>query len=98
MGRSSSGGGGPAGARAAAFGSPCHGAGRNLSRHAAIRELRGVDITAELAAQGIVVRAERHDLLAEEASLAYKDVAAVVEVAEGAGLIRRAARLRPMAA
>ena len=82
---------------AAAFGSTCHGAGRNLSRHAAIRELRGVDITADLAAQGIVVRAERHDLLAEEASLAYKDVATVVEVAEGAGLIRRVARMRPMA-
>jgi len=97
MGRYSYVGVGTAGAMAAAFGSTCHGAGRNLSRHAAIRELRGVDITAELAAQGIVVRAERHDLLAEEASLAYKDVAAVVEVAEGAGLIRRVARMRPMA-
>ena len=78
------------------FGSACHGAGRNLSRHAAVRALRGVDVVGSLAAQGIVVRAERRDLLAEEASIAYKDVDTVVEVSEGAGLIRRVARLRPL--
>ena len=85
------------GAMEASFGSACHGAGRNLSRHAALRELRGVDVAAGLAARGIIVRAERHDLLAEEASIAYKDVEAVVEVTEGAGLARRVARLRPLA-
>ena len=85
------------GAMERSFGSACHGAGRNLSRHAALRELRGVDVAGGLAAQGIVVRAERHDLLAEEASIAYKDVEAVVEVTEGAGLARRVARLRPLA-
>ena len=79
------------------FGSACHGAGRNLSRHAAVRALRGVDIVRSLAAEGIVVRAERRDLLAEEASIAYKEVDVVVEVSEGAGLIRRVARLRPLA-
>jgi tRNA-splicing ligase RtcB len=78
------------------FGSTCHGAGRNLSRHAALRALRGVRVDDELANEGIVVRAERRDLLAEEASLAYKDVAQVMDVAEGAGLIRRVARLRPL--
>ncbi len=79
------------------FGSACHGAGRNLSRHAAVRALRGVDVVRSLAAEGIIVRAERRDLLAEEASIAYKDVDTVVEVSEGAGLIRRVARLRPLA-
>jgi tRNA-splicing ligase RtcB len=78
------------------FGSTCHGAGRDLSRHAASRELRGVDVAAELARQGITVRAQRPDLLAEEAALAYKDVVAVVEVAAGAGLIRPVARMRPL--
>ncbi len=87
---------GAPGAMARTFGSTCHGAGRNLSRHAALRELRGVRVDDELAREGIVVRAERHDLLAEEASLAYKDVAEVVDVAEGAGLVRRVARLRPL--
>ncbi len=88
---------GTPGSMAASFGSSCHGAGRNLSRHAAIRALRGVDIAAELAARGIEVRAERRDLLAEEASLAYKDVEAVVATAERAGLARSVARLRPLA-
>jgi tRNA-splicing ligase RtcB len=80
-----------------AFGSACHGAGRNLSRHAALRALRGVDVAAQLEADGIVVRAERRDLLAEEASVAYKDVEAVVATAEKAGLVRAVARLRPLA-
>jgi tRNA-splicing ligase RtcB len=88
---------GAPGAMTEAFGSSCHGAGRNLSRHAAIRALRGVDIARQLAQEGILVRAERRDLLAEEASLAYKDVERVVAVAEGAGLIRSVARLRPLA-
>lgn len=87
---------GAPGATELSFGSTCHGAGRDLSRHAAIRELRGVDIAAQLAHEGIVVRAQRPDLLAEEAALAYKDVASVVEVAAGAGLIRPVARLRPL--
>ena len=79
------------------FGSACHGAGRNMSRHAAIRALRGIDIAVQLGAEGIIVRAERRDLLAEEASLAYKDVEAVVSTAERAGLVRAVARLRPLA-
>ncbi len=87
---------GAPGAMEQSFGSTCHGAGRDLSRHAASRELRGVDVAAELARQGITVRAQRPDLLAEEAALAYKDVVAVVEVAAGAGLIRPVARMRPL--
>jgi tRNA-splicing ligase RtcB len=84
------------GSMSAAFGSACHGAGRALSRHAAIRTLRGIDVAAELGARGIIVRAERRDLLAEEASAAYKDVEAVVATAERAGLVRSVARLRPL--
>jgi tRNA-splicing ligase RtcB len=97
MGRSSFVGVGTAGAMEQTFGSSCHGAGRLLSRHAAVRRLRGVDVAGELARQGIVVRAHRRDLLAEEASVAYKDAAVVVEVAEVAGIFRRVARLRPLA-
>ena len=87
---------GAAGSMKDSFGSTCHGAGRRLSRHAALRELRGVDQVHALAARGTIVRAERRDLLAEEASLAYKDVDQVVRVAEGAGQIRRVATLRPL--
>ncbi len=78
------------------FGSTCHGAGRVRSRKAAVRELRGVDIAAELEKRGILVRAQNRSLLAEEASEAYKDVADVVEVCHGAGISRKVARMRPI--
>lgn len=87
---------GAPGAMAETFGSTCHGAGRNMSRHAAARALRGVDVAAELASRGIEVRAERRDLLAEEASIAYKDVGAVIATAVAAGHVREVARLRPL--
>ena len=87
---------GAPGSMAETFGSTCHGAGRRMSRHAAIRELRGVDVARGLEADGITVRAERRDLLAEEASVAYKDVEAVMRVAAGAGHVVPVARLRPL--
>ena len=78
------------------FGSTCHGAGRAQSRTAAKRMLKGHDIQKELAQRGIVVRAKGWASLAEEASIAYKDVANVVSVADNAGLSRRVARMRPI--
>ena len=79
-----------------AFGSTCHGAGRVQSRSAAKKSLQGHDIARELASRGILVKAHSPHLLAEEASQAYKDVAEVVEVVDGAGLSRKVARLRPL--
>jgi tRNA-splicing ligase RtcB len=77
------------------FGSICHGAGRHLSRSAAKKELRGADLVGDLKARGILVRTPSPASLAEEASLAYKDVADVVDVCERAGIARKVARLRP---
>jgi len=79
------------------FGSTPHGAGRVRSRGDANRLLRGVDLVETLARRGILVRAASRELLAEEASEAYKDVAEVVRVSDGAGLTRSVARLRPLA-
>ena len=79
------------------FGSTPHGAGRVRSRGDAKRLLRGVDVADTLAQRGILVRAVSRELLAEEASEAYKDVADVVRASDGAGLTRRVARLRPLA-
>jgi len=79
------------------FGSTCHGAGRRLSRKAAVRELRGVDLRQRLEQEGIYVRAQSAHLLAEEAPEAYKDVGEVTEACEGAGLSLRVVRLRPIA-
>ena len=78
------------------FGSTCHGAGRMMSRHGAMREAQGRNIAQELAEKGIYVRAQNKGTLAEEASYAYKDVANVVDVCEGVGISRKVARLRPI--
>ena len=79
-----------------AFASACHGAGRALSRHAALREWSGRKVVDDLAARGIIVRSPSMRGVAEEAPGAYKDVGAVVAAAEHAGLARRVARLRPL--
>jgi len=78
------------------FGSSCHGAGRVLSRHAAVRRFRYDEVTRELGARGILVRAASREGVTEEAPGAYKRVDEVVRVAEGAGLTHRVARLLPM--
>lgn len=79
-----------------AFSSACHGAGRVLSRHAAMRRVSGPTLRAQLEGQGIVVRAASARGLAEEAPLAYKDVDEVVATCERAGLARSVVRLRPI--
>jgi len=79
-----------------AFSSACHGAGRALSRHAALRQWSGRKIIDEFAAEGILIRSPSMRGIAEEAPGAYKDVSAVVAAAEDAGLARRVARLRPL--
>jgi tRNA-splicing ligase RtcB (3'-phosphate/5'-hydroxy nucleic acid ligase) len=79
-----------------AFASTCHGAGRRHSRHAAARSVRGEELKRDLEARGIAVRGASWRGLAEEAPGAYKDVDAVIEAAEGAGLCRRVARLVPV--
>ncbi len=78
------------------FGSTCHGAGRVLSRKAAMKESRGADIQQELAQKGIVVKAASRGTLAEEAPEAYKDVSLVVETAHETGISRKVARMRPL--
>jgi tRNA-splicing ligase RtcB len=78
------------------FGSTCHGAGRVQSRTAAKRSQRGVDVARRLAQRGIIVKAGSMASLAEEASEAYKDVAAVVEVTHNAGISRKVAKARPL--
>jgi tRNA-splicing ligase RtcB len=78
------------------FGSTCHGAGRLMSRHAAIRATQGRDIDRELQKQGIIVRSRGRDTLHEEAPEAYKDIDKVVEIVHMAGLSRKVAKMRPL--
>jgi tRNA-splicing ligase RtcB len=78
------------------FHSACHGAGRAMSRHSASKRWLGRAVVHELAARGILIRSPSYRGVAEEAPGAYKDVAAVVDVADRAGLARKVARLEPM--
>ena len=79
-----------------AFSSASHGAGRAMSRNQALRQWRGREIIDELAARGILIRTNSMRGAAEEAPGAYKDVTAVVDAADAAGLARKVARLEPL--
>ena len=79
-----------------AFSSACHGAGRAMSRHQALRTWRGRQIVNDLEARGILVRSASMRGIAEEAPDAYKDVSAVVDAADAASLARKVARLEPL--
>jgi tRNA-splicing ligase RtcB len=78
------------------FGTCCHGAGRRMSRTAAMQHAQGRRIDQELAQQGIIARARSWRGLAEEQPAAYKDVDLVVEVVHQATLASKVARLRPL--
>jgi len=81
---------------ALAFSSACHGAGRAMSRHQALRTWQGRQVIDELAGRGILIRSPSGRGVAEEAPGAYKDVAAVVDAADAAGLARKVARVEPL--
>jgi tRNA-splicing ligase RtcB (3'-phosphate/5'-hydroxy nucleic acid ligase) len=79
-----------------AFSSACHGAGRAMSRHQALRTWKGRAVIDELAQRGILIRSPSMRGVAEEAPNAYKDVTAVVDAAQAAGLAQKVAALEPM--
>ena len=79
------------------FGSTCHGAGRNMSRHAAIKAVNANELRRSLEGAGIHVRTGSFRGLAEEAPQAYKDIDEVVNVVDQAKLAKKVARLRPIA-
>jgi len=78
------------------FGSCCHGAGRLMSRGAAIRAAKGRSIKRELLDRGVIAKARGRTGLDEEQPEAYKDVLQVVDVLHNADISRRVARLRPI--
>ena len=79
-----------------AFSSACHGAGRSMSRHEATRRWGGRKLVDDLAGHGILIRSPSLRGVAEEAPGAYKDVGAVVDATDRAGLARKTVRLIPM--
>ena len=81
---------------ALAFSSACHGAGRAMSRHQALKTWQGRQVVDELATRGILIKSPSMRGIAEEAPDAYKDVSAVVDAADAAGLARKVARVEPL--
>jgi tRNA-splicing ligase RtcB len=81
---------------ALAFSSACHGAGRAMSRHQALKTWQGRQVVDDLAVRGIVIKSPSMRGVAEEAPGAYKDVSAVVDAADAAGLARKVARVEPL--
>ena len=75
----------------------CHGAGRKMSRHAAIKQVRGKEVVDYLKKKGIIVKCRSMRGIAEEAPIAYKDIEEVVKVVHRAKLARIVAKLTPLA-
>jgi len=78
------------------FGSTCHGAGRAMSRHRALKMAKGRSIFEEMAAAGIALKSADRGTVAEEMPEAYKDVSLVVDAVDRAGISKKVARLRPI--
>ncbi|MCG2718605.1 MAG: intein-containing RctB family protein, partial [Nanoarchaeota archaeon] len=79
------------------WGITCHGSGRVMSRHEALRRVKGNELKDELKKKNILVKAKNFKTLAEEAPSAYKDVNSVVDVCDKAGISKKVARLKPLA-
>ena len=78
------------------WGSTVHGAGRDSSRKAALKKLRGEDVKKKLNKMGIEVKSGSYKSLAQEAPEVYKDVDEVVKVVDELGISKKVARLKPL--
>lgn len=75
--------------------SACHGAGRARSRIQSMKAWQSQDPIAYMKKQGVKVMAMSHRTITEEMPDAYKNVDAVVQACQDAGLAKMVARLRP---
>lgn len=78
------------------FGSSAHGAGRSMSRAAAIKKFWGGKVKEDLAKQGITAQSTHPKVLSEEAPQAYKDVESVIDTVHGSGISLKVARMVPI--
>jgi tRNA-splicing ligase RtcB len=78
------------------FGSSCHGAGRVMSRHQAIREIPASKTLGDMERRNIEVRVRSKKLISEEAEWAYKNVDDVVVSIAGAKISDIVAKMKPI--
>ena len=79
------------------FSSTAHGAGRTMSRHAALRKYTLEQINKELSNRGIILKSASRKGAVEEAPGAYKDIDEVVNVSDSVGIAKKVAKLIPLA-
>jgi len=80
-----------------AFASVCHGAGRVMSRHAAMRLKTGKQVQKELEAKGEIIMGASFSGLAEEMPEAYKDIDEVIKSVELSEIGEKVSRHIPKA-
>ncbi len=78
------------------FGSSCHGSGRVMSRHQAIREIPASKTLSDMKSKDIEFRVRDRKLISEEAEWAYKNVSDVVGSIAAAGISNIVARMVPI--
>jgi len=78
------------------FASTAHGAGREMSRHEALRKYTGEGIKKDLESRRIFIKSASWKGIAEEAPGAYKDIEEVANVSDQLGIGKKVARLRPI--
>ncbi|MDE1854899.1 MAG: RtcB family protein [Candidatus Micrarchaeota archaeon] len=78
------------------FGTTCHGSGRLMSRHQALREISAEKTFESLKSKGIEIRVRTRKLISEEAEWVYKNVDDVVGVVEKAGISKIVSKNVPM--
>lgn len=79
------------------FGSTAHGAGRMMSRGAAIRTYPYDAVKQDLESRGIMLESASKKGVVEEAPGAYKDVDSVAQVSDRVGIGTKVVRLTPIA-
>lgn len=79
------------------LGSACHGAGRVMSRHQALREIPAERTFESLKQKNVEIRIRTRKLVSEEAEWTYKDIDEVVRVVESAGIAAPVSRNIPIA-
>ncbi len=84
------------GAMRETFGSTCHGSGRVMSRHQALREISQDKTFDSLKSKGIIIRVKTRKLISEESEWVYKNVDDVVGVVQEAGLSKIVSRNVPL--
>ena len=87
---------GTASAEEMSFGSTAHGAGRVMSRFAAVKKFKSETVAGELEKKGIMIKSASWKGIVEEAPQVYKDIDEVVKVSQDAGLGSLVARMVPM--